>query len=202
MPAVLRPAGGLLAQAGALLTAVEGWGRDLLADAGERAARDDPSRPDGPAFGLGALRAGDPDKSDLAPAALELYCYVVLPGPVSPGATAESLREHLDGHLDGVRIDVDEQLLGDGPGTPADASIIRLASASWDAEFGPAGPISGWTGSTDGVVLRAAGVPTARLGPRPVGGGDDPRVDTFAVAELLRFARVYEQVVCSVAAGE
>ncbi|MFI5958667.1 hypothetical protein [Cryptosporangium sp. NPDC051539] len=195
LPHVLRPAGGLVARAGDLLTAVSAWGSHYVADARQRAICADPTRPDGASFGLGALRAGSPEKPDLAPAWLELACYLVLPGPIAPGAAASSLAAHLRAF---PGVEVDEELLGDGPGTPADAPVIRAATAAYEAEFPPAGPISGWTGSTDGVAFRAAGVPTARLGPRSVASSDDPRVDTFSLAELGRWARIYERIVLSV----
>ncbi|MFG1920901.1 hypothetical protein [Cryptosporangium sp. NPDC048952] len=182
-PLMLYPNGGLLAQAGDLLTAVSAWGASYTAD------RNDPARQDGASFGLGALRAGSPAKSDLAPAALELYCYLVLPGPIAPGEAAASLRAAVDG------VSVDEQILGNGPGTPEGAPIIRVATDAYTSEFPAAPPIGGWTGSTDGVMFRAAGIPTARLGPKPIGGGPDPRVDTFSLAELEKWARVYERVV-------
>ncbi|SHM91159.1 hypothetical protein [Cryptosporangium aurantiacum] len=209
LPGLLRPPGGLLSQAGALLAAVESWGSNYAADVTQQALRVDPSRQDGASFGLGALRAGSPEKPDLAPAALELYCYLVLPGPVEPGAAAASLAAHLSA-FDGVRVD--EELLGNGPGTPPDAPVIQAATAAYDAEFGPGAgagsdaeagsgaripavePIRGWTGSTDGVVFRAAGVPTARLGPRPLPNTGDPRIDTFSVPELARWCHVYERL--------
>ena len=194
LPGALRPAGGLLSQAGPVLATVEAWGAEYAADAAREALRADPSRQDGAAFGVGSVRAGSPEKPDLAPAALELYCYLVVPGPVSRGAAAASLAKRL-GAFDGVRVD--EQLLADGPATPADAPIVRVASDAYLSEFPAAPPIAGWTGSTDGVVLRAAGVPTARLGPRPLPAGDDPRIDAFELAELARFARVYERIVFS-----
>ncbi|MFB9318811.1 hypothetical protein [Cryptosporangium minutisporangium] len=200
LPGLLRPPGGLLSQAGALLAAVQSWGSNYVADATQQALRVDPSRQDGASFGLGALRAGSPEKPDLAPAALELHCYLVLPGPVEPGAAAASLRAALSG-FDGVSVD--ELLLGDGPGTPADAPIVRVACDAYSSEFHPhtpgysAPPISGWTGSTDGVAFRAAGVPTARLGPRPAPNTGDPRVDTFSVSELARWCRVYERILVS-----
>ncbi|TQS45694.1 M20 family metallopeptidase [Cryptosporangium phraense] len=193
-PLMLHPGGGLLSQAAGLLSAVSTWGSNYVADVRQQAIFADPSRPDGASFGLGALRAGSPEKADLTPSTLELVGYLVLPGPIEPGAAAASLRAHL-AEFDGV--EVDEQLLGDGPGTPADAPIVRAATAAYEAEFGPAEPIRNWTGSTDGVVFRAAGVSTARLGPRPLPPGDDPRIDRFSVAALTQWARVYEKLVAS-----
>lgn len=191
-PAVLRPSGGLLSRAGDLLAAVSAWGSKYTADAVREAQRVEPSRPDGASFGLGALRAGSPEKADLAPARLELFCYLVLPGPVAPGAAASSLRASLAAF---DPVTVDELLLGNGPGTPAEAPIIRVASEAYTSEFPAAPPQAGWTGSTDGVVFRAAGVPTARLGPRPLGGSADPRIDAFSLTELEKWARVYARIV-------
>lgn len=193
-PLMLHPNGGLLARAGDLLTTVSAWGASYTADAVRTGSSADPTRQDGASFGLGALRAGSPEKADLSPAVCELVAYVVLPGPVVPGAAAASLRAALDTSGD---VSVDEMLLGNGPGTPADAPIVRVATESYASEFPASPPPVGWTGSTDGVVFRAAGVPTARLGPRPAGGGADPRIDTFSLVELEKWARVYERLVAA-----
>jgi hypothetical protein len=201
-PGGLRPPGGPLAQASGLLSAIDAWGSVLLTDATSQALRADPSRQDGAAFGLGAIRAGEPGKSDLAPARLEVFAYVVLPGPITPGATADSLSSFLRDRFEGMTLQVEERLLGNAPGTPADAPVVRAATEAWAAELGTEPePITGWTGSTDGVVFRAAGVATARLGPRPF-PGPDPRVDSFDLTQLSRYAAVYERLICALFTSE
>ena len=192
-PGALHPVGGLLASADRLLAEYGRFGDALMA-----AYPADQSRQDGPAFGLGALRAGTPGKADLAPARLELFGYAALPGPVTPGATAAALQVYLRERVPGLAISVEERLLGDGPATAPDAPVVRAATDACLAELGRyPEPITGWTGSTDGVVFRAAGVDTVRLGPRPLPAGRDPRVDIFDLAELARFARVYEAIIAS-----
>lgn len=189
-PGALRPAGGLLACADRLLAEVGRWGEALLAEYPA-----DPVRQDGPAFGLGALRAGTPGKADLAPGRLEVFGYAALPGPLTPGAIAAGLETYLGERMPGLAITVDERLLGDGQATPAEAPVVRAATAAYTAELSRyPEPITGWTGSTDGVLFRAAGIDTARLGPSPLSAGPDPRVDAFDLAELARFARVYERI--------
>jgi hypothetical protein len=192
-PGALRPVGGLLASADRLLAE---FGR--FSDALVAAYPADQTRQDGAAFGLGALRAGATGKADLAPAWLELFGYAAMPGPITPGATAAALQAQLREQMPGLVITVEERLLGDGPATASDAPVVRAATDAYLAELGRyPEPITGWTGSTDGVVFRAAGVDTARLGPRPLPAGPDPRVDAFDLAELARFARVYEAIIAS-----
>ena len=53
------------------------------------------------------------------------------------------------------------------PGTCTDPSepIVRAAIEAWEAETGrPHRPIRGLSGATDANILRASGVPTARVG--------------------------------------
>ncbi|MGW6458057.1 hypothetical protein ACWF94_19450, partial [Streptomyces sp. NPDC055078] len=54
--------------------------------------------------------------------------------------------------------------------------------------------VTGWTGSTDGVVLRARGVETVRLGPQTKPAADDPRRDELSLAQLAAYARVYRRL--------
>jgi acetylornithine deacetylase/succinyl-diaminopimelate desuccinylase-like protein len=72
------------------------------------------------------------------------------------------------------------------------------ARAAWADEFGEPPPaITGWTGSTDGVVFRAHGIDAVRLGPQSTRSADDPRRDVVQLADLDAFTRVYAELLRS-----
>ncbi len=191
----LHPEGGLLAHAGVLVAAVERAGAALAAAA-------PPGPQSGGQFGIGAIRSGLPDKPDLAPAVLDVYCYLVAPGTLTPGVPARTLTDHLQRELAGsvlagVELTVTDQVIDSGATTDPDADVVRAAVRAYGEVFGvPPAPITGWTGSTDGVTLRAAGVPTARVGPsRTVPCGDGS--DVVELGELVACTRLYENLVLS-----
>ena len=187
----LVPEGGVLAHLGVLADAVETAGRQLVqaAPAGAQS---------GAQFGIGAVRSGLPGKPDLAPGVVEVFCYFVAPGPLPAGATASAMAALLAALLAGsplesAMVTVVDHVVHAGAATDPDAAVVRAARRAWASRFGPEVPITGWTGSTDGIVLRSAGVDTARLGPcrvRPVGDGSD----VLDLDELLGCAAMYEQL--------
>lgn len=196
--AAVRPPGGVLAHLDALVPAV--------ADVGDAVARlladQQPSGQAGAGFGIGAVRGGQPTKADLVPGAVDVVGYLVGPGTLDVERIRTvfdaALREALAG-LDGIDVAVDVSVIHDGGSTPSDAAVVRAAVDAWRADQEEHGvlaepaAITGWTGSTDGVVLRAAGVATVRLGPsrtRAVGDG----TDVADLDELLAFTRIYRQL--------
>ncbi|MFG1779537.1 hypothetical protein ACGFIG_24310 [Micromonospora sp. NPDC049048] len=195
-PALARdtaaPPGGLILHLGPVLAALEAFRRQHLR---ERAGRTDQV---GAEVGVGSIRAGRPGKPDLLPGQLDLHLYLVTVPGDDPAAITATLRDLLTDALrhtplGDCRLTVDGWAVHEAAATPDDAPVSRHAHAVWLAVHGaPPAPIQGWTGSTDGVVLRGRGVPTVRLGPAPLGGDPrDPRRDRYAVTELLRFARAY-----------
>ena len=72
--------------------------------------------------------------------------------------------------------------------TDPDAAVVRAGVAAWTREFGAPSEITGWTGSTDGVVLRAHGIDTVRLGPQPTGP------DVLRLDQLAGFVHVYREI--------
>ena len=187
----LVPEGGVLAHLGVLTDAVETAGRQLVqaAPAGAQS---------GAQFGIGAVRSGLPGKPDLAPGVVEVFCYFVAPGPLPAGATASAMAALLaallvGSPLESAMVTVLDHVVHAGAATDPDAAVVRAARRAWASSVGPELPITGWTGSTDGIVLRSAGVDTARLGPcrvRPVGDGSD----VLDLDELLACAAMYEQL--------
>lgn len=187
------PAGGVIAQAGVVLAALERWRAQYLAT---RA----PVGQLGVAAGIGAIGAGLAAKPDLFPAALELDLYVV----TQPGEDVLALAEELaaqvhagcaDTPLAPCVVAVTAEPIHAAAGTEPDAPIVRAAHAAWVTEFGsPPPPITGWTGSTDGVVLRAAGIDTVRLGPQSVRSATDPRRDVLELSDLAAYTRLYAKL--------
>lgn len=194
----VRPPGGVLVHVGALVAAVIDVGDGLARVLAERA----PAGQAGACFGIGAVRGGQPTKADLVPGIVEVVGYLVAPGTIDVRRVSSvfdaALREALAGPP-GMELDVQVSLVHDGGSTPADAEVVRVAVDAWAHEarahavLAEPGPTTGWTGSTDGVVLRAHGVPTARLGPSRT--RSDRGVDVVDLDELLAFMRVYERLV-------
>ncbi|MDG4818879.1 hypothetical protein O7628_25645 [Micromonospora sp. WMMD956] len=198
-PALFRdaavPPGGLLAHLGRVVAALEAFRAAHLAGRAGRGGQV------GAEVGIGAVRAGQPGKPDLLPGRLDFHLYLVTVPGDEPAEIADALAATLTEKLRGTPLgDCGVSVTGwpvhPAAATDPDAPICHWADAAWRAAHGHAPqPIRGWTGSTDGVVLRGRGVPTVRLGPPslPADPGD-PRGDRFAVAELVRFARIYADI--------
>lgn len=184
------PAGGLVEHAGLVLEVIAQWRAKYL-------RTEEPLGQVGPACGIGAITGGWPDKPDLLPGALEVGVYLA----TVPGADVPALARDLEhavaavgGPLAGCRVAVEHEVVHPAAGTPADAPIVRAARAAWTTEFGEPGRITDWAGTTDGVVLRGAGVPTVRLGPRGRAHPDDARRDVLSLDRLVGFVRVYRSL--------
>jgi acetylornithine deacetylase/succinyl-diaminopimelate desuccinylase-like protein len=191
LPSLSVPPGGLLPHAGTLLDAVARWRTSYV---GARTGRPDGI---GGQVGLGAMTAGAPDKADLLPAVLDLRLYLVtVPGDdvqrIGDGL-ATALRRDLRGTaLGACAVEVTAEALQPAGSTSADAMVVRRAHDAWTRHLGsPPERVRDWTGSTDGVVLRARGIDTVRAGPRASADVDDPRLDRMSLKELAAFARLY-----------
>jgi acetylornithine deacetylase/succinyl-diaminopimelate desuccinylase-like protein len=198
-PASADPVGGVLVHAGTVLEAVGRW---RVAFRAARRGRDDGI---GGEVGLGALSGGRPDKPDLLPAVLDLRLYVVtVPGDdlAALGADlAAAVRADLARTpLAGCAVAVEAEPLHPAGVTPADAPVVRAAEAAWGRHRpGPPVRVRDWTGSTDGVVFRAAGIDTARVGPAASQDPADPRRDVFSLGTLRSFADLYADVAVTLA---
>ncbi|MGH8862780.1 MAG: hypothetical protein ACRDVG_16365 [Jatrophihabitantaceae bacterium] len=190
-PASAVPAGGLPARLGVVLDVLASWCSDYVA-----------GRPGvgqlGAAAGIGAVDAGLPDKADLFPASARIGLYVVtLPGSSTASLVAEvsaRVRAVLVGDLAGCTVDVTADPVHDAAATPPDAAIVTAAIAAWTASFGAPAEVTGWTGSTDGVLLRARGIDTVRLGPQPTLAPDDPRREVLRIDQLAAFVAIYREL--------
>lgn len=197
LPAMLAsaadPSGGLPLRLGPLLDGLANW-RDA------HLASREPHGQIAPEIGVGSIVAGRPGKPDLLPAAVEVHAYVVMIGGDAAEQIGAELRTHLATSLAGTDLascplEVLVAVEHGSAATPASASIVQEAKAAWLAERGiePA-QISGWKGSTDGVVFRSAGCQTVRLGPSPTAAADDQRLDQLAISDLVDFARIYARL--------
>lgn len=187
------PPGGVVAHAGVVLTALSAWRAGYL-----RSRR--PAGQIGPAAGIGSIRAGWNSKPDLLPASLEVGVYVVTVPEEDPAALTAEVRSRLNeacaaSPLAACSVHMDCEVVASAAATPASAPIVRAAVSAWTEAFGAAPPpITGWTGSTDGVLLRARGIDTVRVGPTVGQSPDDPRRDQVSVSELERFAQLYQRL--------
>lgn len=188
LPATAVPPHGLPAALGPVLREMSAWCADYV-------AANPPQGQLGTAAGIGAISAGLADKADLFPPSVEIGLYVVTLPDARPDTLAADLLERIRPALPSgctARIAVDP--VHDAAATDSAAPIVRAACAAWSREFGPLDEITGWTGSTDGVVFRGRGIDTVRLGPQPSSAADDPRRDVLRLDELEAFVRVYRDV--------
>ncbi|MFS3127924.1 hypothetical protein ACLM5J_05930 [Nocardioides sp. Bht2] len=191
LPATAVPVGGIVRHAGLVLDAVETWRERYLAS---RA----PFGRVGAQAGVGAIRAGWTEKPDLLPAELLLDLYVI----TVPGERGSRLATELTatlhavlagGPLEGCSAHVEVEWLHDAQVTEERAPIVKAAEHAWAHVFDEAPlDIVGWTGSTDGVVLREYGIDTVRVGPQSERSAVDPRRDVVDLAVLARYQRLYE----------
>ncbi|WP_432974109.1 hypothetical protein [Dactylosporangium sp. CA-233914] len=188
------PPGGLISHLGAVVELLEAFRRRHLA---ARARRSDQIAAE---VGIGHVQAGLASKPDLLPGVVEFHLYLVTVPGDDEARIANELRSILidglrDGPLEDCTVTVDGWLTHAAAATPAHAPIARQAHAAWGAVHGqPPASISGWRGSTDGVVFRGRGVDTVRLGPSAGPDPADPRRDRCAVPDLVRFARLYAEI--------
>lgn len=188
MPDSATPPHGLPALLGPVVQAISRWCADYV-------RANPPAGQLGTAAGIGAVSAGLTDKADLFPAAADIGLYVVtLPGACA-ARLADDLLERVGPALPpGCTASVAVDPVHDAASTDPGAGIVVAARAAWMREFGPLPGITGWTGSTDGVVFRGQGIDTVRLGPQPSIAADDPRRDVLRLDQLEAFVRVYRKL--------
>lgn len=187
----VRPPGGLAVALAAAVGEVEAWRtwlRALPVPAGQT----------GREAGVGHVQAGLGSKPDLLPGAATVGIYLVAAVEDDAVALVEALRERLAAAPALAEVSVDVRLdVVDPPGaTPQGHPVVVAARDAWFAAHGvPPPTIRGWTGSTDGALLRSLGVPTARTGPVSRADPGDDRCDTLSLEQLRTFAGVYGGIV-------
>ena len=196
-----RPPGGLPVHIGAMCAAFEDW-RHRLTRSAHREGQI------GREAGIGAVRTGSVRKPDLLPAHVDLYVYLItLPGDVVADLAADlcsaMARAFAGGPLAGCTVAVELTTPQAAGVTPHDSVFVNTAREVWQSHHGRCAPeVTGWTGSTDGALLRATGVETVRTGPVSVADDNDADRDVLRVSELMRFAHIYADIGGRWAAGE
>ena len=104
------------------------------------------------------------------------------------------LVEEIRATVPGIDIAMEMLLSTSGSRTEPDNWIIRSVSGALEAVEGRPVIVSGLSGTTDGAILRGAGIPTARVGlpgmaePEP---DWPPMFDACRIGDLERLTRVY-----------
>lgn len=151
---------------------------------------------------VSAMRAGSPDRLAFTPA----VCQIHLDLRTAPGVDGSSAQRQLERGLAPVReqlraqgfeVRVERLLSIPGSQTSPDSPIVRNAIAAWELVSGrPHQPIRRTSGATDANILRAWGIPTARLGMARVGedcgirDGFARAMNVCSVAGMERLARM------------
>lgn len=177
-----------------VIDALEGW-FDSYAERNERGL----VRPQG---AITAVRAGWPHKPAFVPAACHIYVDLRTSPGVSSADAERQLREGLEAAGRELRareigLTVERVLSIPGFRTDPGEEIIRRAVDAWELVSGrPHEPIRRTSGATDANILRAWGVPTARIG-MPRAGEEAGVADDFARAmnvcslrSIVRLARI------------
>ena len=121
-----------------------------------------------PQGAVGAIRGGWTYKPSMVPAACDLYVDL----RISPRTTPEEAKRELEKALagiaarhEGLETTCETLLEIPGRGTDPESWIIQSAIRSFeDVEGRPHAPFLETSGQTEAVILREAGIPTARFG--------------------------------------
>ena len=176
-----------IVDAAAAIPRIEGW----IADYTKRHARGQIA----PQGTVGGIEAGWPFKPEFIPGICVLYVNIhtnAVTRPIEVRREFEALIADI--RRDGIDISADMMLATPGSRTEPDSWIVRSAAAAIEAVEGRPIVVGGLSGTTDGAILRNAGIPTARIGlpgmaePEP---GWPPMFDACRTGDLERLTRVY-----------
>ena len=178
-----------IADAAHVVTRLEAWFDDYA-----RRHADGLVAPQG---AVGAIQGGWTYKPSMVPAACDLYVDM----RISPRTTPEEARRELEEALaeiaaahEGLETACESLLEIPGYGTDPENWIIQSAIRGFeDIEGRPHAPFLETSGQTEAVILRAAGIPTARFGLPAVmtASAERPRhtMGLVETAGMRRFAR-------------
>lgn len=145
-----------------------------------------------PQGSVGAVEGGWPHKPAFVPACCRFYVDL----RVSPRSDPMAVKHEFGAALAAIltrhpEIELDWEMVLSIPGshTPPDNWIVRCCTQAWESVAASAHtPPAATSGATDANVLRAWGVPTARIGmPRRRGGGFT--MDVASIAGVRQLAR-------------
>lgn len=136
-----------------------------------------------PQGAIGAIEAGWPWKPAFNPEHCDLYVDLRCSPRVEPIAAKRQLDKLLHDVVhrhEGIQVTSELILAIPGTSTPVDSWIVTATIAGWEAVTGrPHEAPRRQSGATDANILRARGLPTARIGMPPV--RDLPYADDFSM---------------------
>ena len=121
-----------------------------------------------PQGAVGAIRGGWTYKPSMVPAACDLYVDLRISPRTAPAEARQELEAALAGiaaRHEGMEVECAPILEIPGAGTDPESWIVQSAIRGFeDTEGRPHAPFLETSGQTEAVILRAAGIPTARFG--------------------------------------
>jgi acetylornithine deacetylase/succinyl-diaminopimelate desuccinylase-like protein len=141
-------------------------------------------------------------------------CRIRLDVRIAPGTAPMDLKRELAAYVARLADELDAEpgvemvLAVPGTHTPPDAPIVRAAVEAWEGASGlPHEPVPDNSGATDANILRARGIPTARVGmPKVV--SDEFDVDfsrgmnTVDVRAMRRLCEVLARIALTITKGK
>lgn len=159
-----------------------------------------------PQGAVGAIQGGWPYKPSMVPAACDLYVDLRISPRTSPDEARAELEAALAGIVaatPGLEAECEMILAIPGFGTDPGNWIIQSCIRGWEDTEGVAHqPFLLTSGQTEAVILRAHGIPTARIGlpaamTAPAPGAEAPK-HTMGVAELAGMQRFTRCLIYSI----
>ncbi|MCY3650706.1 MAG: M20 family metallopeptidase [Acidimicrobiaceae bacterium] len=155
----LLPYRSAIAGAADLILDVESWIEEWA-----EVRSDEFNRPQGI---VAAVRGGDPSAAAFTGCTCEFTVDLRIPPGIDADSAERALAERVDRRAAAAGIDatVTRTVAIGGTCTDPSEPVVRAAVKSWEAETGQLHqPIRGLSGATDANILRADGIPTARVG--------------------------------------
>jgi acetylornithine deacetylase/succinyl-diaminopimelate desuccinylase-like protein len=153
---------------------------------------------------IGSIAGGWERMLAVTPAA----CRIRLDVRIAPGTKPLSVKRELAAFLDQFGVGLEMVLAIPGTHTAPDARIVRTAIGAWERASGrPHEPMPDNSGATDANILRARGIPTARVG-MPKVTSEEFEVDfsrgmnTVDVRAMRRLAEVLARTTLSTTGKE
>jgi acetylornithine deacetylase/succinyl-diaminopimelate desuccinylase-like protein len=149
--------------AGRLVAALEEWFPEYARENGDGIVS--------PQASVNAIRAGSPNRLAFIPERCEVDVDMRVPPHLTPTEVAGELRTYLD-RVQAHDPDLDVEMVGLAamPGTRTDPRswVVRSLIDAWEwRERKDHAPARNTSGASDAALLRASGVPTARIGLPP-----------------------------------
>jgi acetylornithine deacetylase/succinyl-diaminopimelate desuccinylase-like protein len=180
--------------AGRVIEALERWFPDYARENGDGVVL--------PQASINAVRAGDVNRLAFSPQVCEIDVDIRVPPQLSVADVASKLREVLAGlRAADPDLDVEVAEITSMPGTLTDPDnwVVRSLVNAWEwREQKEHVPARNASGATDVALIRAAGIPTARIGLPPPAGGNPFDGFSMGVADADGIVRLSEVLIRAV----